>query len=172
MISLDSQKWSELRDAYGSADRVPNILRRLYANPTDRDSLKDAWSSLCHQGTIYSASIAAVPHLVSLVTNSTLRDRLEPLILVGAIAESLGMPGETHEGDEAFGEYRTKAIELLSESIKYGTLIDEELRYALSAFAALLGDSKLARILSTLDCGFTCPKCGTDIDLLTSETLG
>jgi hypothetical protein len=90
MLSLDSSKWHDLKDAYGSVDNVPNILRRLYADPTNECALNDAWSSLCHQGTIHTASIAAAPHLVSLVTNMALRDRLGPLILVGSIAESLG----------------------------------------------------------------------------------
>lgn len=171
VISLDSPNWVELQDAYGSAERVPVLLRRLYTDPNDQDALNDAWSSLCHQGTIYSASIAAMPHLVSVVANSTLRDRLGPLILVGGIAESLGMPGETLEADEPFEEYRRKAVELLSESIKYASLMDDELRHALSSLAALLGASKLAKILSNLDCGVECPNCGINIDLLTSDAF-
>ncbi len=102
MLSLDSSKWYDLKGAYGSAEKVPNILRRLYADPSDREALDEAWGSLCHQGTIYTASIAAVPHLVSLATNMALRARLGPLVLVGAIAESLGKPTETLEADTDF----------------------------------------------------------------------
>lgn len=171
MISLDSPKWHDLKHAYGSAADVPDLLRRLYADATDKDALDEAWSSLCHQGTIYSASIAAVPHLVSLSTNLTFRDRLGPLILVGSIAESLGKPSEILESDEDFEAYRTEAVELLAESIKYGGLMDYELRHSLSALVALLGDSKLASLLSNVDCGVECPKCGTDIDLLESSLV-
>jgi hypothetical protein len=171
MLSLDSSKWHDLKDAYGSADKVPNILRRLYADPTDKDALDEAWGSLCHQGTIYTASIAAAPHLVSLVTNMTLRDRLGPLILVGSIAESLAKSTERLEADADLEEYRAEAIELLTESIKFGGLMDYELRHSLSALAALLGDSKLASLLSNADCGIECPKCGTEIDLLESSLV-
>jgi len=168
MISLDSPKWIDFRQAYGSAENVPDLLRRLSADPSDKVALNDAWSSLCHQGTIYTASIAAAPHLVSLVSNMTLRDRLGPLILVGSIAENLGKPTETLEPDADFEECRAEAIELLTESIKYGNLMDYELRHSLSALTALLGDSKLASLLSNADCGIECPKCGTEIDLLES----
>jgi hypothetical protein len=171
MFSLDSPKWSDLHHAYGSAEDVPNLLKRLYADPTDEFALNDAWSSLCHQGTIYTASIAAAPHLVSLVINSTLRDRLGPLILVGSIAESLGKPTETLEADADFEKCSAEAVELLCESIKYGNLLDYELRHSLSALAALLGDSRLASLLSNADCGIECPKCGTEIDLLESNLV-
>jgi hypothetical protein len=169
VISLDNPKWNELQTAYGSATRVPDILKRLYADPNDKDALNDAWSSLCHQDTIYSASIAAAPHLISLATNLRLRDRLGPLILVGSIAEGLGRSTETLEADSDFEAYRAKAIDLLTESIKYGGLMDYELRHSLGALAALLGDSKLASVLSNLDLGIECPKCGTDIALLESS---
>jgi hypothetical protein len=146
-------------------------LRRLYADPNDKGALDEAWSSLCHQGTIYSGSIAATPHLVSLVTNMTLRDRLGPLILVGSIAESLGMRPEKPKGDSDFEEYRAKAIDLLTESVQYGGLVDYELRHSLSALAALLGDSKLAAAISNLELGFECPKCGTEITPLESSLI-
>lgn len=170
MLSLDSPKWNELQAAYGSAKEVPEMLKLLYTNPTDEDALNDLWSSLCHQGTIYSASIPAVPHLVSTVVNSTLEDRIGPLLLAGAIAESLGRTSETLEADSDFDEYCSKAIELLTDSIKYGNLIDDELRYSLSALAAFLKDSRIASYLANADCGFECPKCGGEIDYFDSKS--
>ena len=171
MISLDSPKWHDLQDAYGSAVNVPDLLRRLYADPNDKEALNDAWSSLCHQGTIYSASIAAAPHLVSLATDLPLKDRLGPLVLVGAIAARLGTPREDLESDQSFEEYRPEAIELLTESINHGGLVDYELRHALSALVALLGDSKLSAVLSNLDLAIECPTCGTEIAPLESSLM-
>lgn len=170
MLSLDDPKWNELQAAYGSANEVPGLLKRVYANPTDEETLDELWSSLCHQGTIYSASLPAVPHLVSTVINSTLKDRMGPLLLAGAIAESLGRPTETLKANSVFDQYCSKAIELLTDSIKYGNLVDEELRYSLSALAAFLKDSKLANFLANADCGFECPKCGADIDYFEADS--
>ena len=70
MTQLDSEEWKQLRHAYGTADDIPDLLRAVYANPYTKrgTSMEDVWfrlwSSLCHQGDVYDASIAAVPHFV------------------------------------------------------------------------------------------------------------
>ena len=67
MLSLDSPKWSELQHAYGKASDIPDLLRQLEALPTSEDEKEPwftIWSSLAHQGDVYSASFAAVPHVI------------------------------------------------------------------------------------------------------------
>ena|SRR5688572_9401271 len=67
MLSLDSPLWSELRHAYGVASDTPALLRRLQSLPDssgDSEPWFSLWSSLAHQGDVYSASFAAVPHVV------------------------------------------------------------------------------------------------------------
>ncbi|ACE92879.1 MULTISPECIES: hypothetical protein [Rhizobium] len=69
MLSLDSRRWSELRHCYGPAANTPELLKALErsAGPTaagDAEPWFSLWSSLCHQGDIYTASYAAVPHIV------------------------------------------------------------------------------------------------------------
>jgi hypothetical protein len=67
-LSLDdTRRWADLQHAYGSASDVPDLLRQLAALPAS--SGKDEpwfslWSALAHQGDVYSASFAAVPHVV------------------------------------------------------------------------------------------------------------
>ncbi len=69
MLPLDSPQWRELRHAYGQADDLPALLKQLYECPFDHPAMHqvwlDLWGRLCHQGDIYSASIAAVHHLVA-----------------------------------------------------------------------------------------------------------
>lgn len=70
MLSLDSPRWAELRHAYGTAGDIPALLRQLFANPRPvGDAGKDPWyslgSALAHQGDVYDASFAAVPHVVA-----------------------------------------------------------------------------------------------------------
>jgi len=69
MLSLNSPEWSDLKHAYGSAHDIPDLLRRLRDFPAHDEYTAEPyyslWSSLCHQGAIYSASFAAVPHLVA-----------------------------------------------------------------------------------------------------------
>jgi hypothetical protein len=69
MLALTSEKWRELKHAYGAAGDIPSRLQAVYDNPYDGtpsmdETWTDLWSSLCHQGDINSASTAAVPHLV------------------------------------------------------------------------------------------------------------
>ena len=77
MIPLDSNKWNKLNHAYGSADDIPELLKAVYSNPYSQNHSESSdfwfklWSALCHQGDVYSGSIAAVPHLVRAGLNAT-----------------------------------------------------------------------------------------------------
>ncbi len=68
MLSLDSPSWSELEHAYGNASDVPHLLRQLRDLPAaegESEPWFSLWSALAHQGDVYSASFAAVPHVVA-----------------------------------------------------------------------------------------------------------
>jgi hypothetical protein len=71
MLSLDSARWANLRTAYGAADEVPELLRHLESVPNSNDWRDEPWfsiwSALAHQGDVYSASFAAVPHVVRIL---------------------------------------------------------------------------------------------------------
>src|SRR5438093_3961133 len=67
-LDLDSPRWRELSHAYGSAEDIPELLRRLEGIPPsdgEREPWFSIWSALAHQGDVYSASFAAVPHVVN-----------------------------------------------------------------------------------------------------------
>ncbi len=70
MLELDSLKWSELQNAYGSSEGVPEALRLLYKDPQNEVAWFTVWSSLCHQGNVYTASYAALPHIVKIALES------------------------------------------------------------------------------------------------------
>lgn len=89
MIQLDDKKWSELTNAYGSAANIPALLRQLAGFP-EHDSYEaepyfSLWSALCHQGDVYTASYAAVPHIVSLMEAAPERAHWSALLLVASI---------------------------------------------------------------------------------------
>lgn len=73
MVELSSPRWSELSDAYGSAAKIPELLRQLSAFPGDDGNSEpwfSLWSALAHQGGVYSASFAAVPHVIAAIAGS------------------------------------------------------------------------------------------------------
>lgn len=66
-LALDSPRWSELEHAYGKAAEIPALLRQLTDLPSAADEDEPwftLWSALAHQGDVYPASFAAVPHVV------------------------------------------------------------------------------------------------------------
>jgi len=76
MLSLDSPRWSELEHAYGAASDIPSLLRQLTNFPSSRESEEPwftLWSALAHQGDVYSASFAAVPHVIAAIATDPVR---------------------------------------------------------------------------------------------------
>ena len=75
MLTLDDPLWHELDHAYGKAADVPGLLRTLASCTGPKVSHEDEpwfslWSSLCHQGEVYTASYAAVPHIVQIASQA------------------------------------------------------------------------------------------------------
>jgi len=74
MLHLDSPRWNTLQHAYGGASDIPGLLRQLEAYPAYEDWRSEPYfslsSALCHQGDIYSASYAAVPHFIRLLDSN------------------------------------------------------------------------------------------------------
>ena len=68
---MDNTNWGELEHAYGKATDIPDLLSELESYPTcnecDDEPFYTLWSSLCHQGDVYSASYAALPKIVSII---------------------------------------------------------------------------------------------------------
>jgi hypothetical protein len=85
--------WPELRHAYGSAEDVPGLLDQL--GPDQRtQAWDDLWSRICHQGTVYSASYAALPALTQKAREWPACDRTGPLLLAAEVAELAALTGE------------------------------------------------------------------------------
>jgi hypothetical protein len=73
VLNLGSPRWQELEHAYGSAKDIPALLDQIAQFPEDKvDSGPwfQLWSALAHQGDVYSASFAAVPHVIAALDKS------------------------------------------------------------------------------------------------------
>jgi hypothetical protein len=73
ILSLDSPRWSTLQHAYGVASDIPALLLQLNELPDSQGESEpwfSLWSALAHQGDVYSASFAAVPHVVQALSGS------------------------------------------------------------------------------------------------------
>ncbi|MBD8900194.1 hypothetical protein [Rhodanobacter sp. DHG33] len=76
MLDLDSPRWGGLVHAYGNASDIPELLRQLSTLPPcdlEKEPWATLWSALAHQGDVYSASFAAVPHVVAALATDPLK---------------------------------------------------------------------------------------------------
>jgi hypothetical protein len=66
-----------LQHAYGAASDIPDMLRQLEAFPPhegyEAPPYFMLWSSLCHQDDVYTASYAAVPHIIRILASAPTR---------------------------------------------------------------------------------------------------
>ena len=76
MLELDNFRWFELRHAYGTAEDIPALLKQLADLPTSENNKEpwfSIWSTLAHQGDVFSASFAAVPHVIEALASDPAR---------------------------------------------------------------------------------------------------
>ena len=112
--SLSDPQWAQLRHAYGAAADVPALLTRaateLRSGSHPESAWFELWSALCHQGDAYSASLAAVPHLVALAPAALARQSWEPLLLAASI-EQARLEGRAPAVPEDWAPAYTAAIQ-------------------------------------------------------------
>ena len=73
-----------MHHAYGPAGDIPGLLARV--TPAESDPVWDElWSRLCHQGTVYPASVLALPDLLALARRWPPSQRTAPLALAAGI---------------------------------------------------------------------------------------
>ncbi len=75
MLTLESNHWSALHHAYGAATDIPALLSQLSTLPGAQGESEpwfSLWSALAHQGDVFDASFAAVPHVVHAASTNPL----------------------------------------------------------------------------------------------------
>lgn len=89
MLDLESSQWRQLRDAYGSAERIPELIGKLARHPPytsyQSEPYFSLWSALCHQGDVYSASYAALPHIIHVAEENPAKAHRDLVLLPTSI---------------------------------------------------------------------------------------
>ncbi|MGI5451901.1 hypothetical protein ACQEWB_01685 [Streptomyces sp. CA-249302] len=81
MTTID---WAELTHAYGSAEDIPGLFARL-GGAEDDAVWGELWATLCHQGSVYDASWAALPVLADIARGRAPGEPFQAVVLAGAI---------------------------------------------------------------------------------------
>jgi hypothetical protein len=149
----------ELRDAYGSAEDLPDLLAEL-----ERDSRSPVWNELwgrvCHQYSTFSASPHVLPFLLKAAAEWDPGSRAMPLALAGSIVAA---PETVLDG------YRSTIEELrllALDTLKSGQLRRQGRICVMQSVLAFEGDRLWGRALDRLNDGEfsgVCPACQTDL---------
>jgi hypothetical protein len=149
MLSLGSPRWADLQHAYGSAADIPDLLRKLSSLPDDSGKSQpwyQLWSSLAHQGDVYSASFAAVPHIVDALATAP-RDAPDVFFHFPAWVEICRKRKDVPVPEDLLPAY-TSALDRIPELIAAASSRPwnaDMVRVALAALAAVKGDAGVAK---------------------------
>lgn len=85
---LEQVPWVDMTHAYGSAIDTPGHLIDLLSNDANirAKAMGALWASICHQGSVYEASCAAVPFLIRILREGPLAGRPSVLYLLAGLA--------------------------------------------------------------------------------------
>ncbi|MGP3691276.1 hypothetical protein ACTVZO_42575 [Streptomyces sp. IBSNAI002] len=158
--------WSQLTHAYGTAEDVPGLLEAAGSDPED-PAWNELWSRLCHQGTVYPASYAALPPLTEKARRLTAADRTMPLLLAASIVASTDQPFGPPEPKGVYAAETAELIELVEEALGLPSLARSpqhyvELLEALLAFEGVEVWGEELHGLSGEEYEVPCPACETD----------
>lgn len=86
-LPLDSPRWEELEQAFGDAGDIARLLAHLdRVSDAERQELWfGLWRTLWREGEVFTASYAAMPHLVAYASDRAPRERAAALHLAGAV---------------------------------------------------------------------------------------
>jgi hypothetical protein len=87
---LDEVDWSALEHAYGEASEVPAWLRGICsADASVRDkALSEMYGRVLHQGSVYSATVAAIPFLARMAADPAVPGRSAVIRYLASVGES------------------------------------------------------------------------------------
>ena len=107
-LALESSRWEQLAHAYGGAEDLPRLLEALAAEeePEARAELWFAlWRLLHRPEAVFSASYAAVPHLLAITAPFGPQERLQALHLATRVEIGRRAPGSAPMPDDLIAAY-------------------------------------------------------------------
>lgn len=155
MLDLESPRWAQLQTAYGAAVDVPDLLRALETLPSSDDWRDEPWfslwSALAHQGAVYSASFAAVPHVVRALATAPERAGFPYFAFPARVEVCRQRTGEPIP-DDLRDSYFTALAELpaLAAAAAVHPWDEPMLQAVLGAIAAAKGQVDVAEAVSDL----------------------
>ncbi len=164
--------WNTLRHADGNASDVPALLASL-SSDSPTDLWHELWSRLCHQGSVYSASFAALPLLADIAEKWNPGDRSQPISLAACILAAKDIPGACPDDLLSSVEDVTPRFQrMCRETLAETGLFTNDFIYVLQSARSLEGDHFWGEKLDHLASGEfpgICPSCRVDLYVVIGE---
>jgi hypothetical protein len=163
--------WSKVSHAYGSAEDIPALLDRIASGPKP-ELWSDLWSALCHQGSVYSASFAALPWLAGVAGSDDREQAVNALALAGAIMAGAEQP---HGAGDVRAQHAAEIESLLAAVNQQLRTPSDRTNYihlleAMLGFEGVVGWSEdLAWGLGNEEYEVDCPGCQTGLFIVLGE---
>ena len=132
---LDRIDWGSFQHAYGSATLTPQNLRDLASSDaaTREYALDQLDMSICHQGSLYTATAPAIPFLVRIWEEPAIQERDMIMEMLAEIAErATAEPGAVARGIESRWTLHSR-VALLSGEAPGDPQVAAEARLALGS---------------------------------------
>ena len=159
MLALNDDAWSDLTHAHGSACDIPARLRELAEFPPGEtrhtEPYASLWLSLLQSGRVYSASYAALPHMVEMMADAPERAHAGALELVTCI-EIARAKGNGPPMDDTLAAMYELALDRLPDvivALARQTWDESFTRVAAAALAAARRQHTLAEAILALKPG-------------------
>jgi hypothetical protein len=168
---LDAVNWPQLQHAYGSAGDVPAQIRGLLSSHVSirDDSLSSLFGNIWHQGTVYEATVYAIPFLAEILRSDAAPDRPPIAMLLACITaghgflevhaaqnearfrEMLDRHGQSLEQElererEIVARVRAEAVKVLPFLIPYLNDAESEVRASVAEALAAIPDVGAAHV--------------------------
>ncbi|MFF9408187.1 hypothetical protein ACF1B0_22095 [Streptomyces anandii] len=167
--------WSHLKHAYGSASDLPRLFDDVGDPELAEVAWEELWASLYHQGSVYTASFAALPVLADIATGRKPGGCWQALGLAGLIVVE---EQQLHEPGYVQGRYPSATNELHQLTQKQVTARpfegdEDDFLYWLEHLLAFEGVPIWRRNLRRDAYGVVCSSCAGSLEIdLSSELRG
>lgn len=167
MLDLQSPRWKELSQAYGSAENIPGLLSQLKTAALPKNYQSEPWfslwSSLCLQGDVYTASYAAVPHIVARGSKRPISERTNCLLMVAkieAMRHAKRAPSIPTALKRSYADALRAGVSLAMSCMERDWP-EDDCRVLLGALAIFCGHVAVGNMLLDFDGDCQCPNCDT-----------
>lgn len=186
MLERESKRWNDLSGPAGMSgrrviDAIYALSNEQYIDDTVGDKLGfwEIYNQLCHQGTIYMLTYAAIPHLLPAINGKTLIPPIRALFLLADInisykSTAFAPPEIPEDLKQNFVETLSVAKDIVIQNFSQSNLTANEFIECLMATAGLnnLSNVNLAIDHIFFDQGVygRCTHCSAEVEILCNNT--